>query len=336
MNILERRILFVGGKGGVGKTTVAASLALLAAEQNRRVLVVSTDPAHSLGDIFNQTLQDNETMLATNLWGLEIDPDATTDRYIEGVKHNLRDLANPAMYSEIERQMDLARAAPGAVEAALLERVATLLDEAQARYNLVIFDTAPTGHTLRLLSLPEIMAAWTDGLLKQHERSSKLGEVLERLGGRRGSKKGNDLDYLNQTGANRPQDDRKSRIRQILLERRRKFHRARRLILNSEQTAFMLVLNAEKLPILESKKALAILREFKVPVAALIVNRVLPKDAEGHFIENRRRQEATYLHEIEQEFTTLPRIYLPLLPCDVHGINTLKWIGQQLSQYSMP
>ena len=184
-DLLERRILFVGGKGGVGKTTTAAALALLAAEQGRRVLVVSTDPAHSLGDIFARTLNDGETALAANLWGLEIDPDAAAERYINTVQRNMRDMVNPAMYGEIQRQMHLARLAPGTVEAALLERVSTLIAEARERFDLLIFDTAPTGHTLRLLSLPEIMAAWTDGLLKHQEHASKLGQALERLGGRR-------------------------------------------------------------------------------------------------------------------------------------------------------
>lgn len=328
LDLLERRILFIGGKGGVGKTTLAAALALLAAERGRRVLVVSTDPAHSLGDIFAQALNDDETPLAANLWGLEIDPDVAADRYIDGVKRNMRDLVSPAMYGEIQRQMSLARLAPGAVEAALLERVSTLMGEARERYDLIIFDTAPTGHTLRLLSLPEIMAAWTDGLLKQHERSNKLGEVLGRLGGRRSGGKGDDLSYLEREAP--PEEDRNSRIRQILLERRRKFHQARRLLLDREQTAFILVLNAEKLPILESKKALTLLREFKVSVAALVINRVLPAAAEGSFLENRRRQEAEYLAEIEREFAALRRIYLPLLPHDVHGIETLTLIGQRL------
>ncbi len=328
LDLLERRILFVGGKGGVGKTTLAAALALLAAERGRRVLVVSTDPAHSLGDIFDQALNDSETALAANLWGLEIDPDVAADRYMDAVKRNMRDLVSPAMYGEIQRQMNLARLAPGAVEAALLERVSTLISEARERYDLVIFDTAPTGHTLRLLSLPEIMAAWTDGLLRQQERSSKLGEVLGRLGGQHGDRKGDDLSYFERE--NPPEQDRNSRIREILLERRRKFHQARRLMLDGEHTAFILVLNAEKLPILESKKAQVILREFKVSVAALVVNRVLPPEAEGAFLANRRRQEAEYLAEIEREFASLRRMYLPLLPHDVHGIETLKLIGQQL------
>jgi arsenite-transporting ATPase len=215
LDLLDRRILFVGGKGGVGKTTTAAALGLQAAGRGRRCLVVSMDPAHSLGDIFEQPIGNREIALAEGLWGLEIDPDAAADQHIATVKETMRSLVRPALYSEIERQMTLARLAPGSTEAAMLERMSELMVEAPGRYDLIIFDTAPTGHTLRLLSLPEIMSAWTDGLLKHRERSDKLGEVFGRLGGKRSPAKGDDLSYLAEDAPG--ENDRDSRIRQILL-----------------------------------------------------------------------------------------------------------------------
>lgn len=331
LELLRRRILFVGGKGGVGKTTVAAALGLLAAEQGQRCLLVSTDPAHSLGDIFAHAIGDRETELAPRLWGMEINPDASADRYIATVKENLRSLVSPALYEEIQRQMDLARLAPGTVEAALLERVAELMADAQARCDLVIFDTAPTGHTLRLLALPEIMAAWTDGMLKHQRRSQRLGAVLARFGA--GHKGAAELAYLE---AEQPTDNpRDTRIQEILLTRRRKFHRARRLMLDADKTGFVLVLIPEKLPILESEKALNLLHRFKMPVAAAVINRVLPDDADGAFLQTRRRQEAVYLAEIEHAFGALKRYYLPLLTHDVQGLATLREIGHRLLD-SMP
>ncbi len=189
LDLFDRRILFVGGKGGVGKTTVAAALALMAARGGKRCLVVSTDPAHSLGDIFDRDIGGRETALAPGLHGLEIDPDGEADRYLETVKQNMRSLVRPQLYGEIDRQMDLARHAPGAAEAAMLDRVADLMIDAERRHDLVVFDTAPTGHTIRLLSLPEVMAAWTDGLLRHQERSNNLGRVLRNLGGKRGKRR---------------------------------------------------------------------------------------------------------------------------------------------------
>ena len=196
--LLARRIVFVGGKGGVGKTTTAAALALAAAEHGRTCLVVSTDPAHSLGDIVGRSIGDAETALAPNLTGLEIDPDRAAAAHIGTVKERMKTLVHPRLYDEIDRQLDLAAHAPGATEAALIERVAELMALAGSRFDLVVFDTAPSGHTVRLLSLPEVMGAWMDGLLRHRERSSRLGAMLGHLGGKPGH--GDDLSLIETHG----------------------------------------------------------------------------------------------------------------------------------------
>jgi arsenite-transporting ATPase len=281
--------------------------------------------------LFDREIGDRETTLAPGLTGLEIDPDAEAERHISTVEANMRGLVSPAMYPEIQRQMKLARLAPGASEAALLERVAGLMGDAQQRYDLMIFDTAPTGHTLRLLSLPEAMAAWTEGLLKRRDRSNKLGEVLGRLGGARRADQGDELSYLDRPGEERA-EGRDDRIREILLARRRKFHRARRLLLDREHCAFLLVLIPERLPILETRKALEILRQFRIPVEGLVVNRILPPEADGTFLANRRQQESSYLREIETVFSGVPRFSLPLMPHDVTGLDSLGAIAELMAE----
>lgn len=321
-----QRVLFVGGKGGVGKTTTASALALRLAERGERCLLVSTDPAHSLGDLFDRSLGDKAQALAPNLWGMEIDPEAQVASHLSTVKRTMRSLVKPEMYGEIDRQMSLARLSPGAVEAAMLERMSELMVEAGAEFDRVLFDTAPTGHTLRLLSLPEIMAAWTDGLLRHRDRSDSWNKALGRLGPRPGT--GDDLAFLD--APEEPQDDRSNRIRAVLLERRQKFYRARRLLLDPAATGFILVLNPEKLPILESRKAVEALGEFEVPILGLIVNRVLPDQPLGDFLEQRREQEGDYLRQIDELFRRLPRIRVPLQPRDVQGMDALRMIGSRL------
>lgn len=348
LSVGRRPILFVGGKGGVGKTTTAAALALrLAEDEGERVLLVSTDPAHSLGDIFDQRIGDRETPIVEpgvgNVGGvdaaggvgalhaLEIDPEAETDRYLEGVRDSMRAFVRPALYSEIERQIGLTRQAPGASEAAMMDRVAELMDEGPRRWDRVIFDTAPTGHTLRLLALPELMAAWTDGLLRQRERSDALGRALRGMGGGEGdsSPAGDELSLID-SPEDAPSDPRLRRLKELLLERRRKFSRARRLLLDEASVGFLFVLIPEKLPILETRSALAVLREHRVPIVGLVVNRVLPPGPLGDFLESRRAQEEAYLARIDREFAELPRVRVPLQPRDVEGLKGLRVVGRAL------
>jgi len=322
--LLTHPLLFVGGKGGVGKTTTAAALALVAASRGRRCLLVSTDPAHSLADLFGRPIGNRTTELCPSLWALEIDPDRQADEHLATVKARMKRLVHPRSFTEIDRQLDLARLAPGTMEAAMLERVAEIMALAGTEYDRVIFDTAPTGHTVRLLSLPEVMAAWTDGLLGHRERSSQLGSALRHLGG--GRVKGDDLSMLDSAADHDP-GGRDAQLNELLQARRRTFVRAREQLLDPVHAAFILVLNADRLSVLETRKAHDVLRRFSVPVSGLVVNRVLPADADGHFLEARRRQESRHLADIDHVFAKLPRVRVPLLPDDVHDMNTLRRLG---------
>jgi len=327
--LCDRRILFVGGKGGVGKTTIASSLALLASDTGRRVLVVSTDPAHSLGDIFDKPIGEKEIPLLENLWGLEIDSEREADSHISTVKQTMKTLVAPKMYHEIDRQLDLARHSPGTVEAAVLERVADLMSKAGSKYDLVIFDTAPTGHTVRLLSLPEIITAWTEGMLNHQEKSKNLGILLDSLK--------NDEEPVADHGMmdfvqNESKDRRNEEISRILRRRNDKFHEARKLLINAETTGFLLVLNPERLPILESKKAFDVLRAFQIEISGIVINRLLPDELEGDFFKGRFEQQSHYLDEISEQFEGIRSIQVGLLERDVHGIKMLQKSASMLSK----
>ncbi len=325
--LLMRHLLWVGGKGGVGKTTVAAALAVLAARRDRRVLVVSTDPAHSLGDVFARGLGDRPQRLLPNLDALEIDPDSEVDAHLARVTAHMRRFAAPEMMRELERQMQLTRQSPGTQEAALLERLARLMLDEGGDYELIVFDTAPTGHTLRLLTLPEAMAAWTDGLLAHNQRSEQLGKVLKHL------TPGRDVDSPfddPQQTANDGLDARTRDIAETLLERRRLLHRARRAIEDPTQSAFLFVMTPERLPILETVRAVKTLESAGVPVAGTLVNRVIPAEADGDFLRRRREQEALYLERIDAQLGHLPRPRLPWLDSDVQGLDALEALADRL------
>ena len=304
-------------------------LAVHLADSGEKILLVSTDPAHSLGDLFGTSVGDRKREIVPGLHALEIDPGQEVEKYLARVKSTMRHYVQPAMYSEIERQIELTRHSPGAEEAALMDQVTTLMQEVATSHDRIIFDTAPTGHTLRLLALPEIMAAWTTGLLKSRERSDSLGKAVDRLRGREQAS-GDELAWFDDV-KEEVTDERTQKIQEVLLERQRRFSKARRLLLDPEITAFILVLIPEKLPILESEKTHAVLRKHKIPVAGLVVNRTLPNNqALGEFLESRRSQEAEYLGQIDRTFSKLPQVRIPLLSRDVQGIDALREIAQHL------
>jgi arsenite/tail-anchored protein-transporting ATPase len=320
--LLSRRLLLVGGKGGVGKTTIASALGMMAAQQGKKCLLVSTDPAHSLGDAFDCLIGNQIRPLLDNLDGVEIDPDAEVALYVSSVTQRMKDFASVQMHEQIERQMGLVRSSPGAAEAALLERVARIMTETANDYDLVIFDTAPTGHTLRLLHLPEAMAAWTEGLLASSRRSTELGVAVANLSERRQA-----------AGITIPVDDphdrpfegadrRTQRIAEVLLDRRRLFYRCRRLLKDREVTGFVFVVTAERLPVLETMRAVASLKKFEVPVAGLVINRLMPA-MEGAFFQSRVKQEEIYLSQLNAELTGIPQLRLPMLDRDVNGVEAL-------------
>lgn len=287
---------------------MATALAFAAAEQGRNVLVVSTDPAHSLGDLLEMDLGNQPQPVIAGVHAMELDPDAAADDYIEKVKRSMRDYLRPQLYAELDRQMDQARLSPGATEAAVMEQIAAIIAEPPIAADLVIFDTAPTGHTLRLLSLPEAMMAWTEGLLGQQRRSRDLGRKIAGLFGQE------------------PAGDRHEHLAQTLEARARLLKQARDILRDPEQTAFLLVLIPETLPILETGRAVETLKQAGIPVAGLIVNRLLPQNIEGEFMHARRETEARHRKEIDQTFPDIPRLELPLLDSDVsrrHGLARL-------------
>lgn len=320
--LLQKRLLLVGGKGGVGKTTISSALALQAAKLGKKVLLISTDPAHNLADVFDCKVGSRTRRITENLDALEIDPDAEAKAHLERVITQMKSFVQPALYAEAERQLRLSANSPGAQEAALLERLCREIESGLTHYDLLIFDTAPTGHTLRLLTLPEAMAAWTQGMLKHDKKSAELSGVLAHLSPKSGRDIDNPLAEPERL-ATAEMSPRSRGITETLLNRQRLFQRTRRILTDPNQTGILYVLIPEKLPILETQRAVTTLRDEKLPVAALFVNRVLPASADGEFLAARRAQEQVRLAEIASLFKAFPLYQVPMQPTDIQGLEQL-------------
>ena len=263
-----------GGKGGVGKTTMAAATALDSAERGTATLVVSTDPAHSLSDTFETQIGTSPEQLREDmpLYAAEIDPEAALEEgqaafaaeggdAFGGLGHLMGD----------DSPMDalFGGAMPGADEAAAMQTLLEYLDD--PRFDRVVVDTAPTGHTLRLLQLPEVMDTMMGRIITFRQR---LGGMVDGLKGMFGDTPEGDAGDL-----------------QDLEELRDRIERLRGVLRDPSRTDFRIVMVPEEMSVLESKRLRAQLEEFEIPVSTVVVNRVMEPladvtdDVEGAFLE---------------------------------------------------
>jgi len=283
------RFVFFGGKGGVGKTTVASAHAVQCARDGQTTLLVSTDPAHSTSDVFDQRFDDEPGAVAgeDGLWAMELDPDEEIARHMREIRGAMSDQVSPAIVNEIDRQIELAHRTPGAYEAALFDRFIDVMRE-HDDYDRVVFDTSPTGGTLRLLALPDALGAWVDRLRAKRRESVDLFEKAA-IG--------------DSEARARLEDD---PILRRLTERKETFEFAGRTL--AEEATFFLVCNPDELAIAESHRAVEELREADLTVGGIVVNRVAPPPDDGEsgtgatYLRERHRAEQAQLDRIHAEF----------------------------------
>jgi arsenite-transporting ATPase len=308
-SLLDQQVLFFGGKGGVGKTTCSAAFALTASGRGKRVLLVSTDPAHSTSDIFERSIGPTERELFPRLSALEIDGEKEAQRYVDAVKHDIERMFSPGIVREAERQIGMAAASPGLVEVALLDRIIDLIVDRERAFDLIVFDTAPTGHTLQLLRMPDAVNTWIQALVRHRRAMMEIDRGLE------------------QPTLPAAEDD---PVLQALERRRERLGRLRSVLADRRRTSFVLVMAPERLVIEETARAADLLHETGIDVGGLIVNRVLPDGLSGEFFESRKAQEREHLLDIDRRFHRLPRVRVLQLPRDVYGVESLTVVGRQL------
>lgn len=311
--LAQKQVIFIGGKGGVGKTTSAAALAVRFARAGDKTLLISTDPAHSLGDVFAVPLDHSATRLTEHLEVIELNPGEIIHQHFKQVERTLAGYTKPDMLPKIREFLQLAHHAPGAEEAAMLEALCRQLLEAQAQgYRHIIFDTAPTGHTLRLLSLPEMMQAWTDGLLAQQRRQTALRRAANAL----------DQDYSANPLATE-KTDRWATAVEVLKARRQLFAATRSILHDRTKTAIVLVMIPESLPLAETKRAIKQLRAANLPCTGLIINQVMSTKQNDTFWQQRAGRQQHILAQLDTLPGNLQRLQIPLQAQDIRGIHAL-------------
>jgi len=283
------RFVFFGGKGGVGKTTMSSAYGLKCARAGLETLIVSTDPAHSTADVFDQEFSDDPRSVegVEGLSVMEIDPDEELERHLMETKRALGDQVSAAMVNEIDRQIEMAHQTPGAYEAALFDRFIDVMRDPDP-YDRIVFDTSPTGGTLRLLSLPKFLAGWVDRLLHKRKQSVKLYERAA----------------IGNQEPRRLMDG--DPIIARLQERKESFEFAKETL--QAEAAFFLVVNPDELSIRETRRAVDGLADHGLRVEGLAVNKLTPSpddDEEGRgarYLRDRVATERERLDELHETF----------------------------------
>lgn len=288
------RYLFFGGKGGVGKTTLATATAVWFADRGYRTTIVSTDPTVSLSTMFAQPIGGERPVAISrvpNLCGININPHDARGVFQQRLSGMMGEITGTFGGDVIST--------PCAEEMATFDQFVTFLEEPAS--DVIVFDTAPTGKTLRELAMP---FDWAGFLQKQIQEGKKLAELMH-------------MDGESLQGLERD---------------KRRYERALAVLRDRSSTIFTLVLLAERLPIEETESAIKGLGRLGIPVQALVINQViLPAVVEGNrFLAARAGVQARYLEEIGTRFPGLIRTRLPLLDGDVSDLSALRRVGQML------
>jgi len=299
---------FFSGKGGVGKTSCAAATALYFSKKGKKTLVISIDPAHSLGDSFSVKIGGEVKKLANNLYAVEIDPVKAMEEYKDKLSPHLEKMDYLKGFG-LEETFDIAGMTPGIDEVAAFDKFLKYMQNKE--YDIIIFDTAPTGHALRFLSLPDVLESWVGKLIKMRMKMAAITGIIKKI-----------LPFGEKTDESfgaKELEAMKSRI----LE-------AKKILSDPKRTHFNIVLIPEAMSILESERSLKSLAEYKIPVETVIINNIMPQNTSCAFCSERRKQQLKRVSEIEKAFKNVDIKKLDLLSKEVRGFEMLEKVGSTL------
>lgn len=306
------RIQLFTGKGGVGKTTVAAATALRAARRGLRTLVMSTDPAHSLADALAVDLGSQPTLVEENLWGQQIDAQARLEEGWREIQEYVLALLDWGGVDQIAAE-ELS-VIPGLDEVFALTDVRAAANSGD--YDLLVVDCAPTAETLRLLSLPEALNWYIERIFPVERRIVKTIRPL-----------------LTRVTSMPIADDKIFSAIERLHDRLIGVHE---LLNDPEKTSVRLVVNAERMVIAEARRTFTYLSLFGYRVDAVICNRLIPSEVTDPYFVKWKEIQAEHLATIHDSFEPVPILTVPLYDREMIGVDLLDTLGTELYEDGDP
>lgn len=299
------RVIFFSGKGGVGKTTLAGTAAVWLAAKGESVLVASTDPAHSLSDLFDRYIGGDGIVVSPGLEAVEVDAPGTIDGLLEGI--GTGPLSSGA--AAAADLLKLASNAPGVDEIVSLDMLLRLIET--PLHDAVVLDTAPTGHTLRLLSLPELMDRYFGRLMKWRRQFSRVGKHLRRL--------------LRTEEAGEPEE-----LGEQLAGAQGRMQMLAELLRDPERCSLVLVTIPEAMSVLETMRTMELLAGQGMPVAAVAVNMLQPEQQGCAFCLARRRSQLVHLERVRQLVGSTPVIVVEDEIEEPRGTEALAGLAEKI------
>ncbi|MNS74351.1 Arsenical pump-driving ATPase [compost metagenome] len=294
------RIIIYTGKGGVGKTSIAAATAVKLAQQGKRTLILSTDAAHSLADSLAVSIGPDPVQISENLWGQEVNSLRETENNWGAVQGWISAMLDKAQLKDITTEEMLVF--PGMEE---LFSLLQIKKHAQSgEYDVLVVDCAPTGETLRLLSYPNVLNWWLEKIFPYERKLVKFVRPVAKL--------------VNHVEL--PSDHVLDSIERFA----RDLGDMQRIVLDPETTSVRIVLNPEKMVLAEAKRSFTYLNLFGFNTDAVIVNRILPDEAGEGFLADWRNLQKKYEEEILMNFQPLPILKAPMMRQEVVGIPVLE------------
>ncbi|MCG8367117.1 MAG: TRC40/GET3/ArsA family transport-energizing ATPase [Pseudanabaenales cyanobacterium] len=304
------RVILMTGKGGVGKTSVAAATGLRCAELGYKTLVLSTDPAHSLADSFELELEHMPRQVKPNLWGAELDALMELEGNWGAVKRYITQVLQARGLEGVEAE-ELA-ILPGMDEIFSLVRMKRHYDEGE--FDVLIIDSAPTGTALRLLSLPEVAGWYMRRLYKPFQAvSAALRPIVEPL-------------FRPVAGFSLPTQE----VMDAPYEFYEQLEALEKVLTDATTTSVRLVTNPEKMVIKESLRAHAYLSLYNVGTDLVVANRIIPDSVSDPFFQRWKESQQRYRHEIHENFRPLPVKEVPLYSEEMCGISALERLQETL------
>jgi arsenite-transporting ATPase len=310
------RLILMTGKGGVGKTSVAAATGLRCAELGYKTLVLSTDPAHSLADSFDLELGHDPRPVRENLWGAELDALVELESNWGSVKRYITEVLQARGLEGVQAE-ELA-ILPGMDEIFGLVRMKRHYDEGE--YDVLIIDSAPTGTAMRLLSLPEVSGWYMRRFYKPLQGISvALRPLVEPI-------------FKPIAGFSLPDKE----VMDAPYEFYEQIEALEKILTDNAVTSVRLVTNPEKMVIKESLRAHAYLSLYNVATDLVIANRIIPDEVTDAFFQRWKENQQEYRHEIHENFRPLPVKEVPLYSQEMCGLEALETLKETLYQDEDP